>query len=232
MNATQNDHKQPMLGFLLILLIPGVVLSSCGDDARRESEAAEVRAAQTEADLVAEAYRAAAADAEVLAVLQLTSLFTNIDVKKLHDASKAFLDDVLMSGCQANTKPGTKGGYMTFTPPGRKMQRFFLHGTISDEKVEELLSQLKADISALIAANGARVIGGEGVSVKQRPIAYLPMLFPGNDPDLAYLRGFYFEYADEKGQGIVDFMATPTESSAESKTWAIGFLIHEAAEAK
>jgi hypothetical protein len=232
MTATQNDHKQPMLGLLLILLISGVVFCSCGDDARRESEAAEVRAAQTEADLIAEASRAAAADAEVPAALQLTSLFTNIDVKKLHDASKAFLDDVLMSGCQANTKPGTKGGYMTITPPGRKLQRFVLQGTISDEKVEELLSQLKADISALIAANGARVIGGEGASVKQRPIAYLPMLFPGNDPDLAYLRGFYFEYADEKGQGIVDVMASPIESKTDGKTWAIGFLIHEAAKAK
>lgn len=232
MTATQNGHKQPILGLLSILLISGVVLSSCGDDARRESEAAEVRAAQTEADLVAEAYRAAAADAEVPAALQLTSLFTNIDVKKLYDASEPFFGRVLRYGCQANTNPGTKGGYMTLTPPGRKMQRFFLHGTISDEKVGELLSQLKADISALIAANGARVTGGEGVSVKQRPIAYLPILFPGNDPDLAYLRGFYFEYADDKGQGIVDVMASPIESKADGKTWAIGFLIHEAAEAK
>ena len=46
------------------------------------------------------------------------------------------------------------------------------------------------------------------------------------------LLGFYLEYADAGGMGSIDVMATRIESEEDEESWAVGFVIHEAASAE
>jgi hypothetical protein len=47
-----------------------------------------------------------------------------------------------------------------------------------------------------------------------------------------YLRGFYVKYQDADGMGAIDVMATKIASEDDEESWALGFVIHEAASAE
>lgn len=170
--------------------------------------------------------------------LKLTKLFTNVDVSRLQATAKGYFEKVSRSGLQANSTPGTPGGSMTMTPPGRKLQRFQLAGKITDQEIDKLLSKLKSELSLLVTANGAKIVGKIEDVIQNRPIAYLIVTLPGATRtkglhlDLLFLRGFYLEYSDAKGTGRIDVMAAPTEPGDDAKNWYMGLVIHEAAEAQ
>lgn len=163
---------------------------------------------------------------------RVTALFTNIDLRPLQTLAHAHFDDVTMQGLQYNTKPGTAGGYMTMTPPGRKLQRFLVEGGITNGEVTTLLSKLQIELTALIEANGATITGGVGEPIKNRPIAFLSVVMPGSDLDLVYFQGFYLEYADAGGEGAIDVMATRTKPEGDDESWYLGLVIHEPKDAK
>lgn len=162
---------------------------------------------------------------------KVTTLFTNIDVERLQATTRAHFSDVSGWGLQGSSKPGTPGGYMTITPPGRKVRRFQVAGEITAEALNKLLSELKTEVSSLIDANDATITGGIGASVQDRPIAYLTLASAGARVDCMYLLGFYVEYEDAGGTGAIDVMVTKIESADDEESWALGFVIHEPANA-
>ena len=167
--------------------------------------------------------------------VKLTRLFTNIDVGQLQTTSRECFEGVSSAGLQANTKPGTAGGYLTITPPGWRLQRFQLGGEITAQGLEELLSKLKSELSALVVGNGARIIGRIGDAIQDRPIFCLTLVLPrvvrpGDlGMDLRGLVGFYMQYADAGGIGAIDVMAIPTGSDGDAESWYMGLMIHEPA---
>ncbi|MEE2712730.1 MAG: hypothetical protein VX913_08150 [Planctomycetota bacterium] len=164
--------------------------------------------------------------------MKVTALFTNIDLKSLQATARTHFESVSGSGSQCNSKPGTPGGYITMTPPGRKLQRFQLEGEITASQVKALLEALKAESSALIEVNDATITGGEGGSILERPIEIQTLATAGSPVDSSHLLGFYLEYADAGGMGSIDVMATRIESEDDEESWALGFVIHEAASAE
>lgn len=163
---------------------------------------------------------------------KVTTLFTNIDVQSIQRTARTHFDSISGSGAQCNSKPGTPGGYLTITPPGRKLQRFQLEGEITAGEVTALLAALKTEVTALIEANDATITEGVVDSILDRPIGVLTLAAAGASVDCMYLRGFYVKYQDADGMGAIDVMATKIASEDDEESWALGFVIHEAASAE
>jgi hypothetical protein len=163
---------------------------------------------------------------------KVTSLFTNIDIGNLQAATRGHFRVVMNEGAVCNSKPGTPGGFMTMTPPGRKLQRFQVGGEITQAKIDGLLSELKARVRALVEANGATITGGVGASILDRPIASLALTGIRPKVNCAGLLGFSLHYEDAGGMGAVDVMATRIESEEDAESWEVAFVIHESANAE
>ena len=155
-----------------------------------------------------------------------TKVFLNIDVPKIGSGVHRHFIDVHGYGSQAKSEPGTANGFMAMN--GRKFQRFQVEGTITEDGRKAIYSQLQSELNSVIDNNGATIVGEIRDSIRDRPIWYLLVIVPGETTvDLEKLEGFYFEYADDSGNGFVDVMATKSVGSDSKDTWHIGFAIHE-----
>ena len=112
------------------------------------------------------------------------------------------------------------------TPPGHVFKDFNVRGKISEDHLEQVLKDLRAELSALAKAGGVEVTQEpkEGVQDRLNVLPYAMF----KDEYSGGLRGFHFAYRQGVVAGAVDVLAGCTTGGG-GKEWMLVCSVHEAA---
>jgi hypothetical protein len=145
--------------------------------------------------------------------------------------SKLFRDfepKALLTTCQAHYGSvdgnGTVGDF-TINESPVTYRKFNAEGTISADKLKQLLAALKADLQKLAKASGVEKVDDPSDKVEDRPIRVLRAMFFARQIDPSSVRGFYLTYTDGKLAGAIDVIAA-LDSSAPNH-WLLVCAVHE-----
>ena len=146
-----------------------------------------------------------------------SKLYQGLEGDLLRDQYSSRFERVAGGGVRSNVK---------ITPPDHLFKDFSVRGRISEDRLQQLLKDLKADLLGRAKAGGVEVTQEPRAMMQDRlsglPYAMFKGEYAGN------LQGFYFTYRQGAVAGAVDVLAGCTSGGIE-KEWMLMCSVHEAA---
>ncbi len=102
---------------------------------------------------------------------------------------------------------------------------FSAEGTISQDKLKQLLAALKADLHEWAKASGAEKVGEPSDKIGDRPISVMRAMSLARPMQPGTVCGFYITYSDGNVVGAIDVMAML--NSGASDHWLLICAVHE-----
>jgi hypothetical protein len=100
-----------------------------------------------------------------------------------------------------------------------------VQGTISNEKLKQLLTALKADLHNRAKASGLEKVGEPTDKLADRPISVLSALYRARRIMPLSVHGFYLTYTDGKVVGAIDVGAALDSDAIDH--WVVACAVHE-----
>jgi hypothetical protein len=141
---------------------------------------------------------------------------------------REFKPKSLLTACQAHFKRiheyGARSG-LKFGGSPDTYKLFDTEGTISADKLKQLLAALKTDLHKMAKGSGVEKLGKPSDKIEERPISVLRAMYSQRLIKPGSLRGFYLTYTDGKVVGAIDVIAVLNSNALDR--WELACAVHE-----
>lgn len=103
---------------------------------------------------------------------------------------------------------------------------FDIEGTISEDKLKQLLEVLKLDLHKMAKASGVEEVGQPSDRIEDRPISLVRAMYHGRKIRPGSLHGFHLTYSDGTITGAIDVLAALSSDPIDNN-WEVVCAVHE-----